>query len=386
MSRLIVIEESRTVQRMIEIALQGLSLDITTHKSPQALSASTKVDLLVCDAVGAWGDEAALVSQLTARGITAPIIMLTPQNRAPEGFLGGQIVSALAKPFHTQTLTRAVCQVLGREAPYEELFASLPKVPLKRGGHSGLSEPVVPASLQSSVDVASARFTDPKGLIPPPEAPLQAQNFQTIIGVPIPSNLPADEAEEAGNPFEASTSFGFVPEPQGAPNAPLPTLMGGSYQALSDDELAEPNAFEASTSFGFSPDSLAQLQMGAPPPVYDEPPPAFEAPEEPEEELDELDDSFSALDHAELDDSPEWEDETSADISSYTNSTSPLLNRTVTEVLQSMVTSLREAGLQHATGDEALQLLSQVAWEVIPELAERVVREEIERALEEGTS
>ena len=126
--------------------------------------------------------------------------------------------------------------------------------------------------------------------------------------------------------------------------------------------------------------------MGAPPPVYDEPPPAFEAPELPEEdpeELDELDDSFSALDRAELDEHSDWRGE-ATDLSTYANSTSPLLNKAVTQVLQSMVTSLHDAGIQRATGDEALQLLSQVAWEVIPELAERMLREEIERALDEG--
>lgn len=389
LSRLIVIEESHTVQRMVEIALKRLALDITVVKSPEALSAGHSVDLLVCAAEGKWGDEAALTSQLSMMGITAPIVMLTPHGRAPEGFLGGQVLTALAKPFHTQTLVRAVCQVLDRETPDEELFAPTTKVPLKRGGRTAPSEPVEPASLITSPSAVEPKLTTPKGLIPPPAAPPQALNFQTVIGVPIPAAA-ADTNEEDETPsFEVSTSFGFVPE---APEGPLPTLMGGSYQSFSEAE--EPKAFEPSTSFGFSPSSPELVQMGAAPPVFEEPPPAFEPPDE---ELEDLDDSFSALNRAELDGHDEvWEseelgalaDQASAepDLSRFAQSTSPLLNSAVSEVLRVMVSHLKEAGIEHATSDEALELISQVAWEVIPELAEQVVREEIERALGEGLS
>ena len=449
LSRLIVVGESYTVQRMVEISLKGLSLDVSGVKDFDELSSEEPVEVLICPSKGPWGDESALSSQLSAKGISAPVIMLTPQDRVPEAFLGGPVVSALKKPFHTQSLVRAVCQLLNKDTPDEEIFAPKTAVPLKQGGRSTVSEPVVPASILGSVlnapkdeaqdDAEDGVKAAPEGLIPPPEflpssPPPQQHNFQTIVGVPIPSNLPSEEQAEAAlfqaevaqaraqlsvenelpSTPEFATSFGFNAEGQEGSNMPLPTLRGGSYKEWAEQQASgEGNAFEASTSFGFSPDGDEAL-IGAPPLVYEEPPLAF-SPEsnveilnhdvsssssaEParsgEEEFDDLDDSFSALDRADIDLSPEWEDESFApdheeakqseevDVEAFVQSSSPVLNSAVREVLKVVITSLKEAGIDQATSDEAIELFSEVAWEVIPELAEEIVRREIELALNE---
>lgn len=390
MSRLIVIEESQTIQRMVEIALKGLSLDITPIRYLEELSSGMSPELFICSSQGSWGDEAALLSQLTVRGMTAPIIMLTPHGRPPEGYLGGLVTFAITKPFHTQTLVRAVCQALERETPDEAIFVSKNTIPLKRGGHSTQNEPVMPASMRPprSTEPPSAKRTAtsvaPQNLITPPQTPPQPMTFQTIIGVPIPDQLPPEE-----NPYEASTSFGFVPEPQAVPL--LHTMKGGSYQSMMEANHAQaiPDAFEASTSFGFSPESL-EAYKAVPPPVYDEPPPVFVSSED---EIEDLDDSFSALDQAELDANSDWEEEVeeteqndheaSLNLERFTQSSSPLLNGIVDQVMHTVIDHLKQAGIEQATHEDALQLFSEVAWEMIPEIAEQVVRQEITRLLDE---
>ena len=156
---------------------------------------------------------------------------------------------------------------------------------------------------------------------------------------------------------------------------------------------------EPSTSFNFSP-SAAEVSRFGPPPVFEEPPMA-EAPADAatqgEDEFEDLDDSFSALDHSDVDLSPDWEPEDESEVEleaegapdqsaalnleRFAQSSSPVLNSTVKEVLKVVILSLKEAGIVQATSDEALELFAQVAWEVIPELAEQVVRREIELAL-----
>ena len=392
---------------MIRVALEGLALEMTVVKRPDELSSGSEADLILCSAEGSWGDEGALISQLNARGLRAPVVMLTAQQRSPEGYLGGQVISALKKPFHTQSLVRAVCKALGRAVPHEEIFSTQRAVPLKRGGSAALLEPVEPATLRTS---SAAEASTPQQLIPPPEQPpappAAPLSFQTMIGAPIPDELPSPPAAEPS--YEPTTSFGFSPE------GPQATIKGGSYQewaASEEPSSPEPNPYEPSTSFGFSPSDQAAPLHAPPPPAYEEPPlaePPRAAPErlatldstqrahEPDE-LDELDDSFSALDHAELDSAPEWRSEVDDEVElsalpgapnldRYAQSASPLLNSAVKGVLELMVSQLREAGIDQASHEESLELFSQVAWEVVPELAEQLVRREIEEALsaEEG--
>jgi len=415
---------------MIRVALEGLAFEMTVVKRPDELSSGSEADLILCSAEGSWGDEGALLSQLNARGLRAPVVMLTAQQRSPEGYLGGQVISALKKPFHTQSLVRAVCKVLGRAVPHEDIFSTQPAVPLKRGGSASLLEPVEPATLikasatepstvvpstvvPSTVEPTTVEPSTPELLIPPPEQPpappAAPLSFQTMIGAPIPDELPSPPAAEAAeSSYEPTTSFGFSPE------GPQATIKGGSYQewaASEEPSSSEPNPYEPSTSFGFSPSEQAAPLHAPPPSAYEEPPlaePPLAAHErlatldstqqshEPDE-LDELDDSFSALDHAELDSAPEWRSEVDDDaelsalpealkFDRYAQSASPLLNSAVKGVLELMVNQLREAGIDQASHEESLELFSQVAWEVIPELAEQLVRREIEEALsaEEG--
>jgi hypothetical protein len=186
----------------------------------------------------------------------------------------------------------------------------------------------------------------------------------------------------------------------------------------------EESAFDASTSFGFSPGHLDELEVEPPPPLTAEelpwgieqgmeratleenseppaPPPLMEE-ELSSEELEELeeldlDDSFSALDHAELEEmleeegsseltpelTPEPIPEPALNLDHIAHSSSPLLNSAVTQVVRLVAESLKAEGIEQATHEEALTLFAQVAWELIPELAEQVVREEVERALNE---
>lgn len=159
MATIWVVEGSQTVQRMVEIALTALPVQLVFGAQVSDLigAQSPTPSLLVCaQRFGAKSAdrERAYVSQAqrcVEHGISCPMILLVDQRAPDQGHEAPlNIAGVVRKPFKTQSLVEVVARALELEVPHASLFDEKKRViPLARSTKSALA--ANPASSSSAV-------------------------------------------------------------------------------------------------------------------------------------------------------------------------------------------------------------------------------------------
>ena len=145
-----IVESSKTVRRMVEIALTGLPLDLvfTSQVSKLIGQGRGAPSLLICaQRVGDSGPEEyqAQVNLLAKAGYHCPLVLLLDQKSESISRVSSlPLVGGLRKPFKTQKLIEIVARSLNIEVPHAEIFDESRRViPLARASQPrGSDQPI----------------------------------------------------------------------------------------------------------------------------------------------------------------------------------------------------------------------------------------------------
>ena len=278
MANIWLIEGSQVVQRMVEIALDGLpaKLSFTKHVSNLIEDDAPNPHLVICaeyilDAQDTSYANSYLgqIEYLVQQGYQCPVVIL--QNQATskiEPYLladGLPLVASVRKPFKSFDLLKVICSALALKIPYEEVYSAQSRViPLAR--------PKVPMATPPSIPITAAQpapmATDRPSITPEIIAPSTAIEDATTQLTMDKSLTPAVAAEGSAPPIlaEASTppvlAEALTPPVLAEASTPpvlaeastppvlaeastLPIMGEGSDPAIMDDATTPPSVIES---------------------------------------------------------------------------------------------------------------------------------------------
>lgn len=194
---IVVAERSKTVRRMVEIALdrQPLTLEYAQDAdgAVAAVQAKSPAVVLVDAALGGDGYEVArrIKQDPAARG--AKVLLLVGKSRNYDAARGRQagVDGHVPKPFMTQQLVEAVFQAMGRPVPNADLFkTSTLNIPLARKP-AAAPEPerkpaVAPPPPATGRIAPPPPVTPPRAPLPPPPAAAASSPSNPFSGVQAP--------------------------------------------------------------------------------------------------------------------------------------------------------------------------------------------------------
>ncbi|MFN3413000.1 MAG: response regulator [Thermoanaerobaculum sp.] len=365
--KILLADDSVTIQKVVELTFAETDFEVVAVGSGTELLErlpQERPDLVLCDVVMPDISGYEICQKLKSDPATLHIpVVLLPGTFEPfdrDRALAAGCDAILTKPFEARALIATVEELTAR--------GGQPPVPPSEEEIMGLGVPEgVPA-----LDFTTTGFDR---MVPPPEKPpeipehgleLTASSMQSAVTPPPPP--PPELATPPAGPFApAPTSAGMTPE---APwEEPVQTLAETPVPATPPAEAEAP-------PFGFheeAPAAPAAVSVSPATPPEEEvetvPPGAFPAPAAEEE-------AASAVAEADFD---------------------GLVQRVVAEVLKQLpagtapaVGELSEADLERVARkvlELATPILERVAWEVIPDMAEMLVRQriaELEAAAEES--
>ena len=225
-STIVLVEDSRTVQRMVQIALDKKDFSLAVAQSAQgalSLIRDHSPAAALVDAALTGTDGYALCQQIKAQHPGTKVILLTGEGAPYDEARGGQVgVDAhVVKPFITQDLVDTVMVALtGQPDPDGRLFkAQFESIPLARGGST--------RSMRTGSMAAMRPTTSPT---PAPASRKPA---------PAPAPAPAPPA-----PAPAPVAAAPKPAPAPAPPPPAPA-MADAVSAATDRVQGDPKLQEA---------------------------------------------------------------------------------------------------------------------------------------------
>ena len=188
---IVVADKSKTVRKMVEIALAKHPFKLTFAEDGNAASNAIKKGVVVAiiDAALPGVDGYDLAKKIKSAGDTKVILLVGRNSRydAGRGRTAG-VDDHLTKPFLTQKLVEKVFGAIGKSVPDAAIFrTSLLSIPLASGGTVGGSAPSLGGL--SGGGLGSSR-TPPKPAAPsaPPAAPAPAPARSAAPPPPPPSN------------------------------------------------------------------------------------------------------------------------------------------------------------------------------------------------------
>jgi len=333
---IVVAEGSRTVRRMVEIALDRHPFTIEFASTADAALATVreKAPVVALVDAGLPGDGYEVAAQIKATN-TAKVILLVGRNHQFDAARARQagVDGHLTKPFLTQQLVEHVFNALGESVPDADLFRTTANIPLAR--HS--REESVPAAAPAPPAPAPAAPQAPPEVAPAPPPP--------PVVAPAPASQVANPFEGVESPFDVNAPTRQYEKPAASASAPPPHVDDATMLSESPRMASEPPP-------------LVSSEPPVPAPPAPSEPPAFEVPDPEPPEL-------SAFDAAEP--------------ASFAEPEPPA---PVVEAV-AQVTAAVGDDLSAALQGASREVVERIAWEVIPPLAEAILKEEIARVVRE---
>ncbi len=187
---IVVADKSKTVRRMVEIALAKHPFDLEFAEDGNAASAAIKAKspvIAIVDAALPGVDGYDLTQQIKSGGGDTKVLLLVGRNSRYDAGRGRSagVDDHLTKPFLTQKLVEKVFGAVGESVPDAAIFrTSLLSIPLAGGGTASPGGLTGGLAAPSSPPVAAA-----------PKAPVS-------IAAPAPPAAPAAPAEPQPGAFE----------------------------------------------------------------------------------------------------------------------------------------------------------------------------------------
>lgn len=338
---IIIAEKTATVLRMVEVALKGLSPEIQAVDHGEAALRALRAgpaDLLIVRDTLADMSGYEVVAQMRDESALShiPVLFLLDRNGTlNQDRVGGfEQVDAINLPFKTQTLVERVCTALDRVVPDEALYAPyLLEIPLAQ-----TTTPDSPAALVTSSVVAHeeqpADSEQPMDQMKTSEVAIEAEVLDIQTAPPVEAEVdPTDDAFG-----EASTRH--------------------DLEMDTADAYASTEVFTVNRS-GFETQELAESEL-----------------------LSVIDDGTLGQLTTEDDLGSIKEDDV------ITNAIRPEPPVAPMPDLEELVDRVRDgitegAGFKGALGDVSRGIIEEIAWEVVPALAEAILKEEIARMIRE---
>jgi CheY-like chemotaxis protein len=310
---IVLAEDSKTVRRMVEIALHGQPCQLQVAETPdQAVAAAPGAALaLVDNQLGGNGYDVA--RQLKQAGVKVLLLGGTHQQLDPLQVSQSGADGHLVKPFETQALLDAVyTAITGQRAPDSDVFrAPSMSIPLARKDAAKPAAPAVPPAPKPAPPAA------------PPAAPAAPAAGKGTWAPPPPVATPQHATEaKAGNPF-AGVQSPFDRDEATRPFMKRRNLEEGGFGA------------DGATSADARVPEPAESPVAAPAAA---PPPAAPA-------------------------------------------AAPAAAPVAAAVAKAGAATA--ASLEDALGSASSEVIERVVWEVVPALAEAILKEEIARVVRE---
>lgn len=321
---IVLAEDSKTVRRMVEIALHGQPCQLQVAETPdQAVAAAQGAALaLVDNQLGGNGYDVA--RQLKQAGVKVLLLGGTHQPLDPLQVSQSGADGHLVKPFQTQALLDAVyTAITGQRAPDSDVFrAPSMSIPLARKDAAKPAAPAAPPAPKPAPPAA------------PPAAPAAAKPAAPAAPAgkgtwapppPVATPQPATEAK-AGNPF-AGVQSPFDRDEATRPFMKRRNLEEGGFGA------------DGATSADARVPEPAESPVAAPP--------------------------------------------------AATPAATPAAAPTATPAAAPVAAAVAKAGaataasLEDALGGASSEVIERVVWEVVPALAEAILKEEIAKVVRE---
>ena len=360
MATIWVVEGSQTVQRMVEIALTALPVQLVFGAQVSDLidAQSPTPSLLVCaQRLGAKSadQERAYVSQAqrcAEHGIGCPMILLVDQRASNQGHEAPlNIAGVVRKPFKTQSLIEVVARALELEVPHASLFDEKKRViPLARSTKSALAE--------NPVSSSSAVTPHPVHIEAQATADLTAQ-----IKTPTPSSV--------GSLMNAVTPV------QRRPSKPARPLSSQAPPPL-PDEGQDPNEVSSARIELATRERDVSHHDLSPLPLLSQP--AIEEPPKPPAPPQRSEGGETAVDTPALKLSDTAQAPSSAQYSAgYSEAISAALSvvRVTTDRALEVVQRAQRAQAEPLSPAEQRALIERIAWEVVPAIATEVIKSEL---------
>ncbi len=224
-ANVVVAEASKTVRRMVEIALEKHPLALhPTEDASGALAMAREVgaEVVIADA-NLPGDGYEAVRQLKSDAATKAVkaILLVGRNHQYDAARGRKagVDAHLTKPFTTQQLVELVFKQLGQPVPDTDLFKSGLSIPLARQPKVETPAPEPPAPAPAPAVAA------PKPPAPPPPPAAKSNPFDGVSS-PFDGNEPTRQFQK---PEENPA---LAPEAQKAPSEPPPAVAAAAVERV----------------------------------------------------------------------------------------------------------------------------------------------------------
>jgi CheY-like chemotaxis protein len=409
--KILLADKSITIQKVVEMLFSGKEYEVTCVSDGEtALGETTRIvpGVVLADVDLPRIDGYSFAARLKGTPSLAhiPVILMLSRDDQFDAGRGRQsgIVDTIAKPFESQELIGKVKKAIAAApvaAPAAPAARPAPQpkpveAPAPRPGTG------VPSDIFGIIEEAPSR-TEPAKPAPPPSKPL------------VPAPAPAEEAE-----FEVEPEYEVEPEIEGA-GTTVPPAGGRIEEEIEAEVLPETpdmvaDAFEAEQLFGKPPEHGTgpaiglEAEIGHAPPTpktfdFSEPlpsdaeavlpigarameemreglglgePAAEEAGIAPGGHPDFV--SFESLDMASRVSHEEYAPPVPEKApAAYAPAPAPEPSPGQPSPPPVVTDAMLQAVCQEAVEKFAKQVLERVAWEVIPDLAERLIREEIER-------
>ncbi len=233
---IVVAEASKTVRRMVEIALDRHPFGLEfTESADAALSAvRDKAPAVAIIDAALPGDGYEVARQIKADGATngTKVLLLVGRNHTFDATRGRQagVDGHLTKPFMTQQLVEHVFKAVGEPTPDGDLYKTGLKIPLARKPKS--EPPKAPPPPPPKVEAPAA--PEPPPAVEPPAAQESAGNPFAGVKSPFDANEPTKTYEKPPEPEAAP-----APPPVSAPpvEAPAAAAVGQVAAAAAGGDL-----------------------------------------------------------------------------------------------------------------------------------------------------
>jgi CheY-like chemotaxis protein len=435
--RILVADDSRTIQQAFAMVMVGSGYDLAFAKSvDEALAMAKKdgrLDLVLSDAVLGTGSGYDLCAGLKADAALRDVpVYILASSHNPYDDARGRKVGAdghLAKPFESQALLDAVASALAasvnpvssvmpqfsadfndntarissKDLPVED-DDSYGEITIERGPTAPAPAPSAwnakPPTRPSGTRPTVPAATVASPAVPPPPRPSLIPGARPSAAMPVartgmtPQPTASAPAPGAGRPALNRTMMGFpsvkppvvsrpatLPPPAAPTTAPIPAratppapaaaipvrpLMMPTPTAPSAPIAAKPVLPSASSA-----DFVPTAPVRPPVPRFSPPPATVPAPTAP---------AASALSAPITRKVQTPVPPVAASAPASVSAPSPALAAAVSSVVDQKVAALAARGPEYeAIAKLSREIIEQVVWEVVPELAEMIIRQEIDR-------
>jgi CheY-like chemotaxis protein len=364
--RILVADDSVTIQKAFALSLTGEDFALTTARSADeglTLARQTRPDLVIADATmpGRSGYElcASLKADAALRGI--PVYILASGQQPYDEAKGRQVGAdgSLTKPWDSTALIEAMKEALGRPAGAPSMAATRPMTPPTIASAAPATRPSAvlptaafeadaPTPAPAPRDTAPSPARTTAGAMPavrapaptpPPAAPTGGMRPSLIPGV-RPGAMPP--ARPGTSPSRTLGNAAPLPG-SSVPPRPAAAPMGRTLFGLPAASMPFPGSTR-STAGGMP-------AVGAPPAAAPAPAPA-PAPV-----------SSPGMVHEPVVARP---------------AVSPAVSSAVSSVVDAKVASIAARGPEYeALAKLSREVIEQIVWEIVPELAEVIIREQV---------